>query len=121
MIRNLEHGSVWLANLQKKQGTESGKIRPVLILQNQALLDAGHPSTIIIPLTTNLIDDAAPLRLRISATGDLEHDSDLMIDQVRAIDNQRLMKGPLLHVDKVFLKKIYQAVQEVLGIDGGTP
>jgi len=116
MIRNPEHGSIWLANLQKKQGTEPGKIRPVLILQNQALLDAVHPSTIVIPLTTNLIEDAEPLRLRITASGDLERDSDLMIDQIRAIDNQRLIKGPLLHVDKELLKKIHKAVQEVMGI-----
>ena len=55
-------GEIWLANLNPGRGTEPGKIRPVLILQNQALLDAEHPSTLIIPLTTNLIDDAEPLR-----------------------------------------------------------
>jgi mRNA interferase MazF len=33
----------------------------------ETLLDAGHPSTIIIPLTTNLIDDAQPLRIRVAA------------------------------------------------------
>ena len=116
MNRNPEHGSIWLANLQQKQGTEPGKIRPVLILQNQALLDVGHPSTLIVPLTTNIMDDAEPLRLRIKASGDLDKDSDLMIDQIRAIDNQRLMKGPLIQVDKDVLQKVYKAVQEVLGI-----
>jgi mRNA interferase MazF len=63
------HGEIWLANLNPGCGTEPGKIRPVLILQNQALLDAQHPSTLIIPLTTNLIDDAEPLRLRIAVQG----------------------------------------------------
>ena len=116
MIRNPEHGSIWLADLQKKQRTEPGQIRPVLILQNQAILDAKHPSTIIIPLTTNLVDNAEPLRLRIQATGDLDKDSDLMIDQIRAIDNERLIKGPLLQVDKDFLQQVYAAVQEVMGI-----
>jgi mRNA interferase MazF len=116
MIPNPEHGSIWLANLQKRRGTEAGKIRPVLILQNQALLDAKHPSTLVIPLTTNLTDDAEPLRLRVVAAGDLERDSDLMIDQIRAIDNRRLIKGPLLHLDEEFLQKVYAAVQEVLGI-----
>ena len=116
MTRKPEHGSVWLADLQKKQGSEPGKIRPVLILQNQALLDADHPSTLIIPLTTNLVEDAEPLRLRIHASGDLERDSDLMIDQIRAIDNRRLVKGPLLHLEKDFLQKVYEAVQEVMGI-----
>lgn len=63
------HGEIWLANLNPGRGTEPGKIRPVLILQNQALLDADHPSTLVIPLTTNLIDGAEPLRLRLKAQG----------------------------------------------------
>ena len=65
------HGEIWLANLNPGRGTEPGKVRPVLLLQNQALLDVEHPSTIVIPLTTNLVDDAEPLRLRITAQGKL--------------------------------------------------
>jgi mRNA interferase MazF len=58
-----ERGEIWLANLNPRRGTEPGKLRPVLVIQTQALLDAGHPSTLIIPLTTNLIDRVAPLRI----------------------------------------------------------
>lgn len=111
------HGEVWLANLNPGRGTEPGKIRPVLILQNQALLDADHPSTLIIPLTTNLIEDAEPLRFRITAQGGLEKDSDLLIDQLRAIDNKRLIEGPLLRLDDEALGRVYQAVVEVLGVE----
>ncbi len=110
------HGEVWLANLNPGRGTEPGKVRPVLLLQNQALLDAGHPSTVIIPLTTNLIEDAEPLRLRIPAQGLLEKDSDLLIDQLRAIDNQCLIDGPLLRLDTERLGVVYRAVREVLGM-----
>lgn len=53
-----KRGEIWLANLSPRHGTEPGKTRPVLIIQTQALLDAQHPSTVIIPLTTNLIEDA---------------------------------------------------------------
>ncbi|MEI7639456.1 MAG: type II toxin-antitoxin system PemK/MazF family toxin [Syntrophus sp. (in: bacteria)] len=64
----------------------------------------------------DLKKDVEPLRLRVQAAGDLDQDSDLMIDQIRAIDNQRLIKGPLLQVDKEFLEQVYVAVQEVMGI-----
>ena len=87
----------------------------MLILQNQALLDAEHPSTLIIPLTTNLIDDAEPLRLRIVAQGRMEQDSDLLVDQLRAIDNKRLIDGPLARLGDDLLKRVYQAVAEVSG------
>ncbi|RII29900.1 MAG: type II toxin-antitoxin system PemK/MazF family toxin [Geobacter sp.] len=111
------HGEIWLANLNPGRGTEPGKIRPVLILQNQALLDADHPSTLVIPLTTNLISDAEPLRLRVVAQGRLDKDSDLLVDQLRAIDNKRLIEGPLLRLDDEVMGRVYQAVGEVLGME----
>ena len=111
------HGEIWLANLNPGRGTEPGKIRPVLILQNQALLDADHPSTLIIPLTTNLIESAEPLRLRIPAQAGLDKDSDLLVDQLRAIDNKRLVDGPLLQLDDEAQRRVYQAVGEVLGLE----
>ena len=116
MTRKLEHGGVWLADLNPQRGTEPGKTRPVLIIQHQALLDAGHPSTLVIPLTTRLIEDAAPLRLRLSARERLERDSDLLIDQIRAIDNQRLIKGPLTLLAAEEMSRIYLAILEVMGI-----
>jgi mRNA interferase MazF len=116
MTQGTERGTIWLANLNPQKGTEPGKTRPVLILQDQALLDAGHPSTIVIPLTTNLIDDAEPLRVRVKACEKLAKDSDLLIDQIRAIDNRRLTSGPLATLDHVLMKRIHHAVLEVTGI-----
>lgn len=115
MTQQLNIGEIWLADLSSKNGTEPGKLRPVLILQNQILLDILHPSTIIIPLTTNLIDEAEPLRLRIKANLQLEKDSDLLIDQIRSIDNKRLKKGPLTKCSSEFMKTVYKAILEVLG------
>jgi mRNA interferase MazF len=113
-------GEIWLANLNPGRGTEPGKIRPVLILQDQALLDADHPSTLIIPLTTNLVDDAEPLRVRVVAQGRLNEDSDLLVDQLRAIDNKRLIEGPLLRLDGKCLRQVFQAVGDVLGLESAT-
>jgi len=43
------NGEIWLANLNPGKGKEPGKVRPALIVQGQALLDAKHPSTLIVP------------------------------------------------------------------------
>lgn len=112
-----KHGEIWLANLNPGKGTEPGKIRPVLILQNQALLDAEHPSTLVVPLTTNLVEDAEPLRLRVPAKGNLTKDSDLLLDQLRAIDNRRLIDGPLHVLTDTEMHLIYSAVVEVMGME----
>ena len=107
-------GEVWLANLSPRRGTEPGKTRPVLIVQAQALLDADHPSTLIVPLTSRLVDDAEPLRIRVRAADRLRRDSDLLIDQLRAIDNERLIQGPMLRLTERALGAVDSALREVL-------
>lgn len=110
-------GEIWLADLNPPRGTEPGKTRPVLILQAQALLDAGHPSTYIIPLTTKLMDSAEPLRIRVRGSGKLPRDSDLLMDQLRAIDNRRLVRGPLLRLSAAEMRPIVRALIELLGAE----
>ena len=111
-----DRGEIWVADLNPRRGTEPGKTRPVLIVQAQALLDAGHPSTLVAPLTTRLVNDAEPLRIRISAAGDLQRDSDALVDQLRAIDNRRLIRGPLARVGPRVIAKVGQALLEVLDL-----
>ena len=108
-------GEIWLADLNPPHGTEPGKTRPVLIVQAQALLDAGHPSMYIIPLTTKLADDAEPLRIRIPTAGRLPRESDLLMDQLRAIDNRRLVRGPLLRLPASSMRRVLGALVELLG------
>ncbi|MCF6245444.1 MAG: type II toxin-antitoxin system PemK/MazF family toxin [Sulfurovum sp.] len=86
-------GQIWLANLNPvKKNNEVGKVRPVVIFQNNALNHNGYPTTIILPLSTQLIDDVQPIRMRISKRGKLMHDSDIIVTQIRAIDNSRFIK-----------------------------
>ncbi len=115
--RKLSRGEVWIADLNPRQGTEPGKQRPVLIVQSQALQDADHPSTIIVPLTTRVVDDAYPLRIRIPARGRLRHPSDLLTDQIRAIDNRRLVKGPVAKCSADLMRRVAGGIREVLALD----
>ncbi|MDQ3108964.1 MAG: type II toxin-antitoxin system PemK/MazF family toxin [Bacteroidota bacterium] len=81
---------IWIADLNPQKGTEPGKVRPVVIIQTD-LLNGEHPSTIICPVTTNVIDDAEILRVHLRKD-QLPHKSDVLVDQVRAIDNKRFVK-----------------------------
>lgn len=90
---HVRRGWIYLADLSARRGTEPGKTRPVLVVQTDLLNKAGHPSSIIIPLTANVVNDAEPLRVRVKADhAGFSKESDLMLDQVRAIDNRRLFK-----------------------------
>jgi mRNA interferase MazF len=112
-----DRGEVWLANLDPRHGTEAGKTRPVLIVQAQALLDAKHPSMLIIPLTTNLVEDAEPLRIRVPSSGRLRRTSDLLIDQLRAIDNRRLTDGPLTRLPAPLMARVSEALRDILDLE----
>ena len=112
----LKRGQVWAANLNPRRGTEPGKTRPVLVVQSQALLDAGHPSTLVIPLTTVLVENAEPLRIRVAAVDKLPQESDLLIDQLRAIDNKRLVQGPLCQLTRLVMSRVEIAIREVLDV-----
>lgn len=84
---------IWLADLKPQIGTEPGKTRPVLVVQTNLLNKIPHPSTVICPLTTNIQKESEILRVHIKkGTASLNENCDIMIDQVRAIDNKRLIK-----------------------------
>ncbi len=104
---SIKQFEIWIADLKPKIGTESGKSRPVLIVQTNLLNRIPHPCTIICPITTNIITSAEILRVHLKkGMADLKQDCDIMIDQIRAIDNNRLIKkiGDL-SVDNVKLVK----------------
>ena len=83
---------IWIADLNPTIGTEPGKVRPVIIIQTD-LLNKHHPSSIICPMTTNIRQESEILRVHIKkGCCGLEEGCDIMIDQVRAIDNKRLIR-----------------------------
>jgi len=93
---------LYLADLNPKFGSEPGKIRPVVVIQTDLLNDV-HPSTIICPITTNVIKKSSILRVHLSRKEtNLRKDSDILVDQIRAIDNRRFIKhiGALNRVHK---------------------
>jgi mRNA interferase MazF len=84
---------IWTADLNPQIGTEAGKSRPVLIVQTNLLNKISHPSTIVCPITTNVQDDSDILRVHLKkGMANLHENCDIMIDQIRAIDNKRLIK-----------------------------
>ena len=80
---------IYTADLNPRFGTEPGKTRPVVVVQTN-LLNQEHPSTIICPITTNILPKAKILRIHLKKDeAGLKKDSDIIVDQIRAIDNRR--------------------------------
>jgi mRNA interferase MazF len=100
---------IWLANLNPQRGTEPGKVRPVVIVQTN-MLNNEHPSTIICPISTNRIANATPLRISLQEN-QLDKPSDILVEQIRAIDNRRLIEP----IGKLTVEQIYD-LRESLNI-----
>ena len=98
----IHRGWLYLADLSPRRGSEPGKTRPVLVIQTDLLNETSHPSTWVLPCTTRLSGENL-LRVPLpKGVAGIRQDSELMIDQSRAIDNRRFVRalghlpGPLL-------------------------
>jgi mRNA interferase MazF len=81
---------LWLANMNSKNASSVKKIRPVVIIQTD-LLNGLHHSTVVCPLTTRIIDGAKLLRVQVDTT-QVDHQSEILVDQIIAIDNRKFIK-----------------------------
>lgn len=107
-------GEIWLVNLNPvKKNNEMGKIRPALVFQNDELNHHDYPTTIIIPLSSDCINDAEPTRMRLSQREKLKQDSDLVLTQIRTIDNARFVeKIASLSIEE--MQKVKQLLDEIV-------
>jgi mRNA interferase MazF len=108
-------GHIYLADLNPtKHKEEPAKVRPVLVIQNDVLNEVGHPSTVIIPLTTNIKSGFKLLRLRVTKRDKLERDSDILIDQIRSIDNKRFMSDSICFLKDKELESVLDLICNIM-------
>ena len=88
----IEKWNVYLSDLNPRYKAEPGKVRPVVVVQTD-LLNNIHPTTIICPISTKLHKKTSILRVHLEQSeAGLKQASDVLVDQVRAIDNSRFHK-----------------------------
>ena len=118
----LKRGQVWEVDFEPQTHKEEpGKRgRPALVIQTNILNGAGHATTIVIPGTTGVYRDAQgdgyPLRVSVGKLGLQKLETDLLIDQIRTISNQRLMGDkPLAELPRTHMKRVEDALKLLTG------
>jgi mRNA interferase MazF len=105
----IERWGVYLVNLEPRIGTKPGKLRPCVVVQDNTLNEIGHPSTVILPITSKSVtQEAYPLRVFLpKGEAGLKVDSMILVDQFLAWDNERFKKkvGDLSADKQVELEK----------------
>ncbi|TAG23909.1 MAG: type II toxin-antitoxin system PemK/MazF family toxin [Burkholderiales bacterium] len=118
-----QRGQLWEVDFEPQtHKQEPGKRgRPALIIQTNILNDAGHATTIVIPCTTQVYRDGQgdgyPLRLALGKLGKLGFETDVLVDQIRAISNQRLIGSkPLAELSRTHMKRVEEALKILTGL-----
>jgi mRNA interferase MazF len=118
----IARGQVWEVDFEPQTHKEEpGKRgRPALIIQTNILNAAGHATTIVIPGTSQIYRDAQgdgyPLRVAVGKLGKSTQETDLLIDQIRTISNQRLRGDkPLAVLARPHMKRVEDALKLLTG------
>ncbi|TXT38510.1 MAG: mRNA interferase [Comamonadaceae bacterium] len=122
VLIKLKRGQIWELDFEPQTHKEEpGKRgRPALVIQTNILNQAGHATTIVIPGTTQVYRDAQgdgyPLRVSVGKLGNMMQETDLLIDQIRTISNQRLMGSkPLAELSRTHMKRVEDALRLLTG------
>lgn len=120
-----KRGQLWEVDFEPQtHKQEPGKRgRPALVIQTDILNDAGHATTIILPCSTQVyrdnLGDGFPLRVslgKIAKTGQLAQETDVLIDQIRTIANQRFMGGKAMaQLPRAQMKRVEEALKILTG------
>ena len=118
----LKRGEMWEVdfNPQSYKEEPAKRGRPALVVQTDFLNGAGHATTIVIPGTTQVyadaLGDAFPLRVSLPKGVGLKQATDLLIDQVRAISNQRILGvRPITSLSRNHMKRVEEALHVLTG------
>ncbi|MGH9340528.1 MAG: type II toxin-antitoxin system PemK/MazF family toxin [Acidobacteriota bacterium] len=106
----IEHGRLYLADLNPRFGTEPGKMRLVLVIQSDLLNETGHPSTWIVPCTTWLAGGNALRVVLPKGIAANDKECEVMVDQSRVIDNRRIGK-PLSFLPTLLLCEVKEKMR----------
>lgn len=122
VLPKLRRGEIWEVDLNPQSYKEepAKRGRPALVIQTDFLNGAGHATTIVVPGTTQIyadaLGDAFPLRVSLPKVAGLKQATDLLIDQVRAISNQRIIgTKPLCTLSRNHMKRVEDALQVLMG------
>ena len=115
-VLQVKRGEVYYANLEPVMGSETGKTRPVVIIQN----DIGnvYSSTTIVAIITEYSEKKAsyPICVAVGIEPGLKKDSIVNLAQVRTIDQRRLIAPKVTGLPEATMAQIDRALKYSLSL-----
>ena len=117
MEKDFRRGAVVLVNLNPTIGSETGKVRPCVIVQND-VGNAFSPVTIVAVITSQKsLSQKYPVDVWVGkGEGGLDVPSIVLCDQIRTIDKRRIAKR-LGRFSSPIMKEVDSALKISLALD----
>lgn len=112
--RIIRRGQVFYADLGDGIGSEQQGIRPVVVVQNN-VGNRFSPTIIVASLTSKMKKIKLPTHIRIKCNDDLDENSIVLLEQIRAIDKRRL-KQYKCELSKEDMINISKGIKKNLGL-----
>jgi mRNA interferase MazF len=114
-VKKAVRGEIYLVNFDPTIGAEIQKTRPALIIQND-ISNQHSPITIVAAITSKFDEKLYPTEVLIAVSeGGLKTDSVVLLNQIRSIDEKRLIRC-LGKISGKTLKKVDTALKISLGL-----
>ena len=111
----ISQGDIWWADLPEPAGSGPGFLRPVVVVQSDALNQSRIATVVCVPLTSNLKWAMAPGNVRLSArTTGLPKDSVANVSQLVTLDKELLTKRAG-RLSRAKLELLFVGIDLVLG------
>lgn len=112
---NLKHGDIVLVDLEPSKGSEQGKERPAVIIQNN-LGNKHSPTTIVAPMTSSY-DKVYPMNVEIeSENSDIDRDSVILLNQIVTVDIETRIKSKFGELSREKMAEVERAIEISLGL-----
>jgi mRNA interferase MazF len=116
MRMEIKRGDILLINFEPVKGSEQGRVRPALVVQNN-VLNKFSPLTIVIPITSKIYSKEYPTNVLITKDDSgLKFDSTIISNQIRAIDKRRIIKK-IGCLNNLYMNKVNLAIKVSLDLN----
>lgn len=111
----LTRGGVYLAKLNPAKLAEVGKVRPVVILNSQEILDSLPPVVFVCPLSSKSQESFSYIHLRIAPRDNLEVESFALVERSRAVSSRRIVYPRIAQITEQETQKLLVILKHLLG------
>ena len=114
-MEGLSRASVYLARLDPVKGAEVGKLRPVVILTDQEILDVEPPVVFVCPLSSQSMQQFEALHLELAPRDGLRVTSYTLVEHCRSLSRKRILGERIAQLSSDEVEAVIHRLLRLIG------